>query len=31
LEAKGLPARPVYNLMKALAEKHTKTSKNFWA
>ena len=31
LEAKGLPARPVYNMMKALAEKHAKTSKNFWA
>jgi len=31
LEAKGLPARAVYNLMKGLADKHAKTSKNFWA
>ena len=30
LEAKGLPARAVYNQMKALAEKNAKTSKNFW-
>jgi hypothetical protein len=30
LEGKGLPARAVYNSMKALAEKHGKTSKNFW-
>ncbi|MSQ73647.1 MAG: TRAP transporter substrate-binding protein [Betaproteobacteria bacterium] len=30
LEAKGLPARAVYNMMRALAEKHAKTSRNFW-
>lgn len=30
LEGKGLPARATYNLMKALAEKHAKTSRNFW-
>jgi TRAP-type C4-dicarboxylate transport system substrate-binding protein len=30
LEAKGLPARAVYNQMKALAEKNAKTSKSFW-
>jgi TRAP-type C4-dicarboxylate transport system substrate-binding protein len=30
LEGKGLPARAVYDLMKALAEKHAKTSKSFW-
>jgi TRAP-type C4-dicarboxylate transport system substrate-binding protein len=30
LEAKGQPARQVYALMKSLAEKHAKTSKNFW-
>ncbi len=30
LEGKGLPARAVYNMMRALAEKHSKTSKNFW-
>lgn len=30
LEAKGLTARQVYATMKALAEKHAKTSKNFW-
>ena len=29
-EDKGLPARAVYNAMRALAEKHAKTSKNFW-
>ena len=29
-EEKGLPARPVYNTMRALSEKHAKTSKNFW-
>jgi TRAP-type C4-dicarboxylate transport system substrate-binding protein len=29
LEGKGLPARAVYNTMRALAEKHSKTSKNF--
>ena len=31
MEAKGMPARAVYTMMKALAEKHAKTSKNFWA
>jgi TRAP-type C4-dicarboxylate transport system substrate-binding protein len=30
LEGKGLPARGVYAMMKALAEKHAKTSKSFW-
>ena len=30
LEAKGLPARAVYNTMRELAEKNAKTSKNFW-
>jgi len=30
LEAKGMPAHAIYNSMKALAEKHAKTSKNFW-
>ncbi|HTP95914.1 MAG TPA: TRAP transporter substrate-binding protein [Burkholderiales bacterium] len=30
LEGKGLPARAVYNMMKALTEKHARTSKNFW-
>jgi TRAP-type C4-dicarboxylate transport system substrate-binding protein len=30
LEAKKLPAREVYSAMKALSEKHAKTSKNFW-
>ncbi len=30
LEAKGLPARAVYASMKALSEKHSKTSRNFW-
>lgn len=30
LEAKNLPGRAVYNLMKQLAEKHAKTSRNFW-
>ena len=29
LEAKNLPARATYNLMKSLAEKHAKTSRNF--
>jgi TRAP-type C4-dicarboxylate transport system substrate-binding protein len=31
LEAKGLPARAVHKMMKALAEKHAQDSKNFWA
>lgn len=31
MEGKGLPARAVYATMKSLAEKHAKTSKNFWA
>jgi len=30
LEGKGLPAGEVYALMKALAKKHEKTSRNFW-
>jgi TRAP-type C4-dicarboxylate transport system substrate-binding protein len=30
LEGKGLPARAAYNLMKSLADKHAKTSRNFW-
>jgi TRAP-type transport system periplasmic protein len=30
LEGKGMPARQVYDLIKALSEKHSKTSKNFW-
>ena len=30
LEAKKLPAREVYTMMKALSETHAKTSKNFW-
>jgi TRAP-type C4-dicarboxylate transport system substrate-binding protein len=30
LEAKGLPARGAYQMMKALAEKHAKSSRNFW-
>ncbi len=30
LEGKGLPARAVYNMMRELSEKHSKTSKNFW-
>lgn len=30
LEDKGLPARVVYEQMRALSEKHAKTSKNFW-
>jgi TRAP-type C4-dicarboxylate transport system substrate-binding protein len=30
LEGKGLPARAVYNAMKALTEKYAKTSKSFW-
>jgi len=29
-EAKGMPARAVYDTMRQLAEKHAKTSKNFW-
>ena len=30
LDGKGLPARAVYTQMRGLAEKHSKTSKNFW-
>ncbi len=30
LEGKGLPARQVYDMMRALAAKHAPTSKNFW-
>ena len=29
-DSKGMPARAVYNSMRALSEKHSKTSKNFW-
>jgi TRAP-type C4-dicarboxylate transport system substrate-binding protein len=30
LEGKGLPARAVYDMMRELAEKHSKTSRTFW-
>jgi TRAP-type transport system periplasmic protein len=30
LEGKNMPARAIFTRMKSLAEKHTKTSKNFW-
>jgi hypothetical protein len=30
LEGKGMPARAIHTTMKSLAEKHAKTSKNFW-
>lgn len=30
LDGKSLPARATYTLMKSLADKHAKTSKNFW-
>jgi TRAP-type C4-dicarboxylate transport system substrate-binding protein len=30
LEGKGMPVRAVHDMMKALADKHAKTSKNFW-
>jgi len=29
-EAKGLPARAIYNTMRQLSDQHAKTSKNFW-
>jgi TRAP-type transport system periplasmic protein len=29
-EAKGMPARAIYNSMRQLSDKHAKTSKNFW-
>ena len=29
-EAKGMPARAVYTMMRGLSDKHAKTSKNFW-
>jgi len=29
-EGKGMPARAIYNEMRALSDKHAKTSKNFW-
>ena len=29
-EAKGMPARAIYTSMRQLADKHAKTSKNFW-
>ena len=31
MEAKGMPSRTVYTMMKGLAEKHARTSMNFWA
>jgi TRAP-type C4-dicarboxylate transport system substrate-binding protein len=30
LESKGMPARAIYATMQSVAEKHAKTSKNFW-
>jgi TRAP-type C4-dicarboxylate transport system substrate-binding protein len=30
LEGKGMPARAIYTMMQSLADKHAKTSKNFW-
>jgi len=30
LEKKGLPAKQVYDMMKSLAQKHEKDSRNFW-
>lgn len=30
LDGKGLPASATFRMMKALAQKHAKTSKNFW-
>jgi hypothetical protein len=30
LEGKGMPARTIHATIKSLAEKHAKTSKNFW-
>ena len=30
LEGKGMPARAIYTTIQSLAEKHAKTSKNFW-
>jgi TRAP-type transport system periplasmic protein len=30
LEGKGMPARAIHGMMKSLAEKHAKASKNFW-
>jgi len=30
LDGKGLPARAVHGAMKSLADKHAKSSKNFW-
>src|SRR5688572_4396653 len=29
-EGKGMPARAIYDRMRALSDKHSKTSKNFW-
>jgi TRAP-type transport system periplasmic protein len=29
-EAKGMPARAIYNTMRQLSDQHAKTSKNFW-
>jgi TRAP-type C4-dicarboxylate transport system substrate-binding protein len=30
LDGKGMPASAIYSMMQKLAEKHAKTSKNFW-
>jgi TRAP-type transport system periplasmic protein len=30
LDGKGMPARAIYTTIKSLADKHAKTSKNFW-
>jgi hypothetical protein len=30
LEAKGLPAREAFKLIKALSERHAKASRSFW-
>jgi hypothetical protein len=30
LDGKNLPATATFRMMKALAERHSKTSKNFW-
>lgn len=30
VEGKGLPARAVYTMMRSLADRHARTSKNFW-
>jgi TRAP-type C4-dicarboxylate transport system substrate-binding protein len=30
LEARGLPAREAFKLIRSLSEKHARTSRNFW-